>query len=458
MNDQQQPNLRLVRPDSGAIANYEHDPIDRDRVERAVLGRMIMWPNRCASAALFFCTPDDFVNPHRRLAFEAAGRLVQRGVDPELNAIVVDVAEATGDQRVANLTAAEMNLSALEGFAPENLEHFCRVLMKLSDEARIRKAAAEIAAGKTDTIEAAETFTAMLRDLSAAKHGRPELISDIEARTLSEIEAEQEGRLVVKRVLTGIKDIDDDGGMMSGELWVLAARPGMGKTAMALQLAEYAAMRNERVLFFSLEMSKSELAKRMLVRGAAQRGKRMSVDKLRTARVADHEWGPLQQTIRDSEGMPLEIIDDARVTDMGIVAASERAALIGGGVGLVVVDYLQLVRGSGRFESRELEVASVTRNLKVLARSVSCPVLCLAQLNRESEKRQNKRPILSDLRESGSVEQDANAVLFLYRPHVYESSQPEDEAELIIAKCRHGKLGKVDLFWDGRTQTFISRG
>ncbi len=249
----------------------------------------------------------------------------------------------------------------------------------------------------------------------------------------------------IKGVSTGFAKLDEmTGGLHGGELIILAARPSMGKTALALNIAQHVATRLEQtVAVFSLEMSKESLLTRMLCSTA-----RVDSQRFRAGYLNQEERRRLQAAAADLVGAPLFIDDTAGISLMEMHAALRRLKQQGNKLGLVVVDYLQLMSGRGRFENRNQEISTISRGMKLLSKELDVPLLVLSQLNRAPETRQgDHRPQLSDLRESGSIEQDADLVAFIFREEVYRRDREDLRglAELLVAKQRNGPVGKVDL-------------
>ena len=253
---------------------------------------------------------------------------------------------------------------------------------------------------------------------------------------------EKEG---ITGVPSGFADLDlRTAGFHNSELIILAARPAMGKTAFALNIATNAAKSNVPVLVFSLEMSKEQLVNRVLCSEAM-----IDSNKLKTGKIEENDWvkivdalGPLSETEM--------YIDDTAGISITEIRAKARKLKLEKNIGLIVIDYLQLIQGSGsrRNGSREQEISEISRSLKILAKELNIPVIALSQLSRASEQRSDHRPMLSDLRESGSIEQDADIVMFLYRDDYYnEESESKNIAEIIIAKNRSGSTGTAELLW-----------
>ena len=255
---------------------------------------------------------------------------------------------------------------------------------------------------------------------------------------------------------TGIGELDSTiTGLNRSDLIILAARPGMGKTSFALNIARHAAVTvRKKVAFFSLEMGREQLASRLLSTEALVGG-----TKLRTGELEEGEWARLIEGGDILAKAPIYLDDNSSITVPEMKAKIRRL----GGVDLVIIDYLQLMNSAKRIDNRVQEISEITRNLKIMAKELNVPVIALSQLARASEKRTEHRPVLSDLRDSGSIEQDADIVLFLYREDYYQNENPPGEdsdrnsGECIVAKNRHGELKTVSLHWQGEFMRFTSQ-
>jgi replicative DNA helicase len=254
---------------------------------------------------------------------------------------------------------------------------------------------------------------------------------------------------------SGFKDLDEiTGGFQPGNLVILAARPSMGKSALVTNIAENAALEHGKpVALFSLEMSEAELAQRFVASQARIKG-----EELRKGRVAENRWPKILQACQRLADAPLYVDDSS---DVGILELRAKARRLHqqseGGLGLIIVDYLQLMRPDGRVENRVEQVGQISRGLKILARELEVPVIALSQLSRAVEQRHDKKPILSDLRESGQIEQDADLVMFIFREEYYDKeSEREGEADIIIAKHRNGGLGDVVLTFQKEYPKFMN--
>lgn len=244
---------------------------------------------------------------------------------------------------------------------------------------------------------------------------------------------------------TGFKDYDlKTSGLHDSDLIIVAARPAMGKSAFAINIATNVAVQAKKgVAIFNLEMSKDQVGNRILCCEAL-----VDSNKVRTGQLEDDDWVKLASTLTRLSEAPIYIDDTAGISIMEIRAKC-RKLKIEKDIGLVVIDYLQLIQGSGKKNaSREQEISEISRSLKILAKELQIPVIALSQLSRSVEKRDDKRPMLSDLRESGAIEQDADQVIFLYRDDYYnEDSEKKNVAEVILAKHRGGSTGTIDLAW-----------
>ncbi len=251
---------------------------------------------------------------------------------------------------------------------------------------------------------------------------------------------------------SGYKDLDEKtSGWQKSDLIIVAGRPSMGKTAFAMNLVEHAVLSTDQpVLVFSLEMPAESLIFRML----SSIG-RIDQTKLRTGQLSDEDWPGFNEAVAKLKDRPLYIDDSAGVSPMEMRARARRIIREHGSLGMIVVDYLQLMQLKGTSENRVNEISEISRSLKLLAREFECPVVALSQLNRGLEQRPNKRPVMSDLRESGAIEQDADVITFIYRDEVYNEDTPDKGiAEIIIGKQRNGPIGTVRLSFLGQFTRF----
>jgi replicative DNA helicase len=413
--------------------------------EESLLGAMLLSKDAIASA-VESVRPDDFYKPAHGHLFEAIQTLYGQGepVDP------VTVAE---ELRRANLLESLGGKNAILRIqagtpAAANASHYARIVEEHALLRRLIGVAGEIAEmgyevpdDVTNTLDRAETlvFEVAERRVSSSMVG----IYSALQQSLEQLEALFESDGGTSGVPTGFFDLDDLLlGFQPSALIVLAARPGQGKTSFALGAAQHVAVHTRRpVVFFSMEMGYLELTQRML---ASEAGVNARV--LRTGKIPESDWTKISHAVGRLAEAPFYIDDNPHLTVMEMRAKARRLKAKHGDLGLVVVDYLQLMSSPRRAENRQVEVSELSRGLKVLARDLECPVVALSQLNRSLEYRQDKRPMLADLRESGSIEQDADVVMFIYRDDSYNpDSQEKGTAEVIVAKHRNGPTGKVKL-------------
>ncbi len=282
-----------------------------------------------------------------------------------------------------------------------------------------------------------------------------EPLDKVMGETFEHLEHVQARQGAILGVDTGFADLNDwISGFQQGDLIILAARPSVGKTAFALTLARNAAVEaGVGMAIFSLEMSKIQLAQRLISVET-----KVDLHKLRTGRLRDEDWMNLTHNIERLARAPIYIDDTPGISVLEARAKARRLQREHG-VGMVIIDYLQLMSGHIRTQSREQEISHISRGLKAMAKELDVPVLALSQLSRAVESRTDKRPQLSDLRESGSLEQDADVVMFIYRPEMYDLKSPDGEsleglAQIIIGKQRNGPVGSVDLMWNKESATY----
>ena len=301
----------------------------------------------------------------------------------------------------------------------------------------------------------ANVMTAVRDAMQRTSRSGPRAAAQVVKELARDIQRRLDAEDGITGVPTGYAELDaDQGGLQPTDLTILAARPSMGKTALAVTIAKQAAQAGYPVAVFSLEMSALQLMKRLLCAEA-----RVSTTALRKGRITRPQMAAVHEGMPRLAQLPLFIDETPALTIHEVQARSHRFAEehSNAALGLVVVDYLQLMKGNDRYRNREQEIAEISGGLKSLAKNLKWPVLALSQLNRSLEARSNKRPQMSDLRESGAIEQDADNIFFLYRDVVYNEDTPEpDLAELIIAKHRNGKPGMIRLRFDDEFTRFVS--
>lgn len=302
--------------------------------------------------------------------------------------------------------------------------------------------------------EIRDEYEQRLFDLgNGEKEGQGATVTDALQEMLVDLEHRHQNPNETKGLSTGLTKLDEDlNGLENGDLIIVAARPSMGKTSFAMQLTQAPMLNNKRCVVFSLEMPKKQLMERMVANlGSVELGRLRN-----PAEMDEADWPKVTTAFSMIKDKPMIIDDTSGLSPTQMRARCRRyARKLGGGIDLIMVDYLQLMQVPGIKNNRTEEISQISRSLKALAKEFDCPVIALSQLNRSLEQRPNKRPIMSDLRESGAIEQDADLILFIYRDEVYDEDSPDKGiAEIIRAKFRNGEIGTTYLAWLGKFTKF----
>ncbi len=416
--------------------------------ERSVLGAILLHNDAFNLAAEVIDAHDFYRDAHRRI-FDKMVKLVERGDAIDL----VTLKEELGRSGDLENVGGPAYITALVDGVPRstNVEHYARIIKEKSTLRHLIFSANKILATAYEAEEEADVI------LDRAEHAifaiadakvRDGFVSlrDLAQSSLDTIEKLHARKELITGVPTGFTDLDEmTSGLQASDLVIVAARPSMGKTSLVLNIAQHVGTKTARTVgIFSLEMSKEQLFLRLLTAEA-----RIDAHRLRRGFLGERDWGRLSQAIGTLSEAKIFIDDSPSIGVLEMRAKCRRLAAEHS-LDLVIVDYIQLMQGRGRFENRTLEVASISRSLKGLAKELNVPVVVLSQLSRAPEARSDHRPQLSDLRESGALEQDADVVVFIYREDLYvDKSQPPPEnegvAELIIGKQRNGPTGVVKL-------------
>ena len=426
-----------------------------EEAEQSVIGSMIM-DKEAIVTAMEIVTAEDFYGKQYGILFEAVTELFSDAKPVDLVTLRDKLKEKEVPQELysieflANLirvvpTSANVRYYAQIVRDKAVLRNLIRVTEGISNECYLDKEKLD------DILSGAEK---KVFDI-VQRRGSSEFVSirDIVIQSLDNIEAASRNKGSVTGIATGFYDLDyKTAGLQSSDLVLLAARPSMGKTAFVFHLADHIAVRNKiTTAIFSLEMSKTQLVNRLLSMNS-----RVDAQVLRTGNLEDSDWANLMEGARVIGESGL-IIDDTPGISITELRSKCRKFKLEHNLGLVIIDYLQLMSASGRSESRQQEISEISRSLKALAREINCPVIALSQLSRAVEKRDDKRPMLSDLRESGAIEQDADVVMFIYRDEYYNKESPEAGiTEIIIAKQRNGPTGTVKLGWQAEYTKFVN--
>ena len=438
---------------SGQAEIFQNVPPHDDAAELAVLGAMFL-DREAASLALEMLTGEDFYRPDHRQVFEAAEELYHSGVPIDMITVKNKLEEKQVFEQIGGLPFLA-NISTSVGISA-NMRHYAAIVEEKSVLRRLIRTANNISQmsyeGKTDVNAIMDTAEKGIFDIMQNRHSDQfHHIRDIAVDSIEKIEDIYRSKGKLTGVPTGFVDFDQKtAGLQKSDLILLAARPSMGKTAFALNIIQNAAIRsNVPTAVFSLEMSREQLVNRMLCSEAM-----LDAQRLRTGELTDSDWADLIQAMGPLSQAPIYIDDTPGVTPMEVRSKCRRLK-VEKGLGLIVIDYLQLMSGNSRNDSRQQEISEISRSLKAIAREMEAPVIALSQLSRACEQRADHRPMLSDLRESGAIEQDADVVAFLYRDEYYfPDTEKKNQAELIIAKQRNGPTGTVDLTWMGQYTKF----
>ena len=414
--------------------------------ELAVIGSMIMYRDAIVTASEVI-TGEDFYNKQYGIVFDTMVELNNIGAPVDLVTLQNKLKEKDVPPEVSALEFVK-ELGTAE-FTSTNVREYAKIVSEKAMLRRLIKLNEEIAntcyAGKEsmeDILEDTEKRVFQLVQRRTTDNFVP--VRQIVANSLEKIEKASRNKGSVTGIPTGFIDLDyRTAGMQPSDLILVAARPSMGKTAFELNLAEYMAFKkNLTVALFSLEMSKEQLINRMFSLES-----KVDAQKLRTGQLNDQEWEQLIESAGQM-GKSNLIIDDTPGISISELRSKCRKYKLEHNLAIVMIDYLQLMSGSGKTESRQQEISDISRALKSLARELNIPVIALSQLSRAVEKRDDRRPMLSDLRESGAIEQDADVVMFLYRDDYYnKDTKDKGISEVIIAKQRNGPIGTVKLAW-----------
>ena len=426
----------------------------QDEAERSVLGSMLKSPEAMMLAQESL-REDDFYDPNARELFGAMLYIAahSRPVD-----IVTVSEELTRRGKLEAVGGTEYLVDLVRGVpATANISAYIRIVDEKSTLRRLIGAAEKIQkncyAGEKETADILAESEKLIYDITMRKGGEQlEAIQPLLIKTFTFIEQLVKNKGRIEGVPTGYRDLDDrTTGFHPGELILIAARPSMGKTSFGMNVIENAAIRGKKkAAVFSLEMPAEQLVLRMLCTEA-----RVDMQKVRKGRIEDEDWLHLSEamtTIADS-AIFIDATPGITVPEM---RSKARRLQMEQGLDVVMIDYLQLMAGVGKFGSRQEEIASISRSLKALASELHVPVLALSQLSRAPAGRSNHRPVLSDIRDSGAIEQDADVVLFLHREFYYDNKpENKDQAEIIIAKQRNGALDTIQLGWKGEFTWFF---
>ena len=402
---------------------------------------------------------DDFYRQDHRLLFRVVSRLATSGnpidvitVSEELQRLG-ELENAGGMGYLAELAEKTPSASNVRSYA--NIVHERAVLRRLIQVSGEISDSAFNPTGRStnELLDDAERKVFKISESSAGQESGPSSVNPVLTKTLERIEELFDAPDGITGVTTGFKDLDDmTSGLQPSDLVIVAARPSMGKTAFAMNLVESAIIKAEKsVLVFSMEMPADSILMRML----SSLGQ-INQTRVRSGKLEEEDWPRLSSAAKMLKDRPLYIDDTAGLSPTEVRSRARRVAReLKGDIGMIMIDYLQLMQIPGMNEGRTAEISEISRSLKALAKEMNCPVVALSQLNRGLESRTDKRPMNSDLRESGAIEQDADVIMFIYRDEYYNEESPDKGiAEIIIGKQRNGPIGKVKLQFQGQFTKF----
>lgn len=424
------------------------------KAEQAVIGSMLLDRNMIVEVADIL-TRDDFYYSQYGLIFDAMVALYNEGKPVDLLTVSNKLKEMGAPDNVSSMEYIGETLAVVDysGRAKDYAEI-------VQDKAILRRmirfteqTTEACYAGKTKVADLLDASEKELFNISQHKSGSTDFVDmkTVALNVLDAIEESSRRKSKVTGVPTGFIDLDEKlAGLHGSELILIAARPAMGKTAFALNIAQNAAMRNGvPTAIFSLEMSKEQLATRLIAMDSM-----VDSQSIRTGQLMDSDWDKLIDSTHRVGSTPM-FIDDTPGISVSELRSKCRKLKQTQNLGLIVIDYLQLMNGSGHRESRQQEISEISRSLKKLARELDVPVIALSQLNRAADAREDHKPVMSDLRESGAIEQDADVIMFIYRDDYYnKESEKPGIAEIIVAKQRNGSTGPVELVWLGQYTKF----
>ncbi len=439
-------------------------PPNSVEAEQSVLGALLLssdgWDSVSEEVAAV-----DFYRPDHRLIFRQIAKLAE-AAEPVDVITVADKLTANGELDAAGGLSY---LAELAGNTPSasNIRAYAQVVKERASLRNLIEAAQEIAdsgfspEGRTSSqlIDEAEHRIMQISE-QGAKSGGPQEVNPLLKATLARIEELFNSDGDITGLTTGFADLDGmTSGLQPSDLVIVAGRPSMGKTSFAMNLVENTVLvegQKKPIVVFSMEMP----AESLMIRLLSSIG-RIDQTRIRNGKLEQEDWPKLSTAVNKLKDVPLFIDDSAALTPTEVRSRARKIAREHNGIGMIMVDYLQLMQVAGEGEGRTAEISEISRSLKAIAKEFECPMVALSQLNRSLEQRPNKRPVNSDLRESGAIEQDADVIMFIYRDEVYNEDSPDKgTAEIIIGKQRNGPIGTCRLAFQGQFTRFenLARG
>ena len=441
--------------------DYLRIPPHSVEAEQSVLGGLLL-DNSAWERISDTLNEDDFYRHDHRLIWQHIARLINLSRPADVVTVNVSLSSAGKSEEVGGL--AYLNALAHNTPSAANIRRYAEIVRERSMLRKLVSVADEISAdafnplGKEarQLLDEAEAKVFKIAQEGARSTTGFRVIQPLLSEVVDRIDElyHREGDSDVTGVPTGFSDLDKmTSGLQKGDLVIVAGRPSMGKTAFSMNIAEYVAIEQGLpVAVFSMEMGAVQLAMRML--GSVGM---LDQHRMRTGKLLAEDWPRVTHAVQKMQDAQLHIDETPALSSGEVRSRARRLARQCGTLGLIVIDYLQLMGASTSGENRATEISEISRSLKSLAKELECPVIALSQLNRSLEQRPNKRPIMSDLRESGAIEQDADLILFIYRDEVYNPDSPDKgTAEIIIGKQRNGPIGSVRMTFQGSSTRFLN--
>lgn len=451
----EQAKIKRALKSDASLAGIKIPPHSLE-AEQAVLGGLML-DNPAWDQVVEVVQEVDFYRYDHRLIYRVMANLAQSNSPFD----VLTLAEALKAINELDNAGGEVYLFELARNTPSaaNIKAYAEIVRERSILRQLITSANQIAdsafhpegRNSTELLDEAEKHIFAIAE-QRAKAGGPVNIKRLLTKAVDRIDTLFHADQPITGLATGYQDLDEmTSGLQAADLIVIAGRPSMGKTSFAMNIAEHAAIKGDKpVLIFSMEMPGDSLAMRMM----SSLG-RIDQHRVRTGKLEDEDWPRITSAVSMLSEAPMFIDDTPALSPAELRARARRVAKEHGSLGLIVIDYLQLMQVPGNKENRTAEISEISRSLKSLAKELNVPVIALSQLNRSLEQRADKRPVMSDLRESGAIEQDADLIIFIYRDEVYnDESKDKGTAEIIIAKQRNGPIGKVRLTFLGKYTKF----
>ena len=448
--------MSAILNENNAIEHLKVPPHSLE-AEQSVLGGLLL-DNTAWDKVADVVTERDFYRQDHRLIFRSIAILAEK--DEPLDVITLSTWLKDRDELDNAGGLAYLGTLAKDTPSAANIKAYADIVREKSVLRQLISIGTEISedafnAGERESRELLDEAEKKVFEIAEQGNRKTDFhdIKTLLKQTLANIDELSKSDQAITGASTGYNDLDDmTSGLQKGDLIIVAGRPSMGKTTFSMNLAEFIAINDKKpVIIFSMEMPAEQIVLRMF----ASMG-RVPLNDIRTGKIREEEWPRIGMAVKSFGESKIFIDDTAALSPTEMRAKARRLHREHGSIGCIVIDYIQLMQSGAKSDNRAAEVSEISRSLKALAKELECPVIALSQLNRSLEQRPNKRPIMSDLRESGAIEQDADVIMFIYRDEVYNPDEQDNKgrAEVIIGKQRQGAIGKVDLTFTGKYTRF----